>query len=275
MIKLLKNTAAGLSLLFLIGCAGTATTAASDQSATASTSNDASAGGTTQTANNPQSNVQQATNLEGAWRAQDNQGNELVMLVQDGFFTVARFNRQKFLDTYGGTYTVNNGNFDIRYEFHTLDSTKVGSSTSVSFTLNNNQWNTKQEDATNTWQRIDESRSGSPLAGTWRITGRASDGQMNTMRPGPRKTLKVLSGTRFQWIAFNSETGEFSGTGGGTYTAENGTYTENIEFFSRDNSRVGMSLSFNYEVKDGNWHHTGQSSTGNPVNEIWSRISKD
>ena len=29
-----------------------------------------------------------------------------------------------------------------------------------------------------------------------------------------------------------------------------GKYTENIEFFSRDNNRVGASLSFDYEIKE-------------------------
>jgi len=88
---------------------------------------------------------------------------------------------------------------------------------------------------------------------------------------GPRKTLKILSGTRFQWAAINPETKQFSGTGGGTYTFENGKYTENIEFFSRDNSRVGASLTFDGEVSGDKWKHSGNSSTGNPIAEIWTR----
>jgi predicted outer membrane protein len=283
MIKLLKNTStASLAILFLLGCAGSASTTQTDQEATASASTTAAtematAGVTMQTANTSQNSVQQASELEGAWRTTDGQGNEVVMLVQDGFLTSALFNQQnkQFLGTTGGTYTASNGKFEVKYEFNTVDSTQVGTSVSADYKLENDQWIMGKDGVTDTWNRINESNSTSPLAGTWRITGRERDGQMNTMRPGPRKTLKVLSGTRFQWIAFNSETGEFSGTGGGTYTAENGKYTENIEFFSRDASRVGMSLSFNFEVKDGNWHHSGQSSTGNPINEIWSRISQD
>lgn len=276
MIKLLKNTsAAGLSFFLLMNCAGADATTQSEQTATASTTETASstASASAQTTNT----VPQAAELEGAWRTTDGQGNEVVMLVQDGFMTFARFNQQnrQFLGTTGGTYTLSNGRFEFKYEFNTIDSTQVGTSTSANYKLEKDQWTLSKDGLTDTWNRIQESNRNSPLAGTWRITGRERDGQMNTMRPGPRKTLKVLSGTRFQWIAFNSETGQFSGTGGGTYTAENGKYTENIEFFSRDSSRVGMSLSFNFEVKDGNWHHSGQSSTGAPVNEIWSRISKD
>ncbi|WP_299700326.1 membrane or secreted protein [uncultured Pontibacter sp.] len=271
MIKPLKNTAAaGLGLLFLIGCAGAAATEESDQSAT--TKSD----GAIQATNPNQGPEQQAAKFEGAWQLQNVKDNQVVMLLQDGFFTVAMYDQQnkQFLGTTGGTYSIAGDKLTINQEFNTFDSTMVGSSSIADFKLENNQWMISNGQETENWERIQENTS-SPLAGTWRITGRERDGQMNTMRPGPRKTLKVLSGTRFQWIAFNSETGQFSGTGGGTYTAEDGKYTEHIEFFSRDSSRVGISLSFNFEVKDGNWHHSGQSSKGSPVNEIWSRISND
>lgn len=278
MIKLLKSAPA-IGLLFLLGCAGTDATSTDSGDQIVSSGRSAVPKGTnaTATASTQATNaVQQASELEGAWRTTDGQGNEVVMLVQDGFMTAARFNQRnkQFLGTVGGTYTVADGKVSIRCEFNTIESEQVGKTVSADYKLENDQWTMAKDGVTDTWNRINETNSTSPLAGTWRITGRERDGQMSTMRPGPRKTLKVLSGTRFQWIAFNSETGEFSGTGGGTYTAENGKYTENIEFFSRDSSRVGMSLSFNFEVKDGKWHHTGQSSTGSKVNEIWERINQ-
>ena len=66
------------------------------------------------------------------------------------------------------------------------------------------------------------------------------------------------------------ETKEFSGTGGGTFTAKDGKYKEEIEFFSRDDSRVGMSLEFDFEVKDVDWYHSGLSSKGDPISEVWT-----
>src|SRR5690606_19688200 len=109
----------------------------------------------------------------------------------------------------------------------------------------------------------------------WVITGRADkEGNLNQMTPGDRRTVKILSGGRFQWIAFNSATKQVMGTGGGTYTAENGKYTENISFFSKDNNRVGASLEFEYQLKDGKWHHSGKSSKGDPIHEIWSPYSE-
>ncbi len=205
----------------------------------------------------------------------------MVQTLADGFFAVAHFDKagKKFIGTYGGTYTVANGKLNAKYEFNTFDSTKVGSAFTGSFTKKNGKWQLQMVSgataALQTWEKTPEQNPASPLQGAWRISSRAGqDGTMNPMVPGPRKTIKILSGERFQWIAFNSETVAFSGTGGGTYTAQNGTYTEHIEFFSRDNSRVGVQLSFQYEVKDGNWHHTGLSSTGGKVNEIWQRLSR-
>ena len=124
--------------------------------------------------------------------------------------------------------------------------------------------------STHTWKRVDDGEA--PLTGAWQIRERmGQDGNMHEMRPGPRKTIKILSGTRFQWTAMNTETKEFFGCGGGTYTFEEGKYTENIEFFSRDNSRVGANLSFEGRVEGDDWHHSGKSSRGNPIKEIWHR----
>jgi hypothetical protein len=94
---------------------------------------------------------------------------------------------------------------------------------------------------------------------------------MQEITPGARRTMKILSGTRFQWIAYNTDTKEFFGTGGGTYTTEKGKYTENIQFFSRDNSRVGQSLEFDFSLEDGNWRHKGLSSKGDPIDEVWTK----
>ena len=55
------------------------------------------------------------------------------------------------------------------------------------------------------------------LAGNWRMSGRKNGDQFTENPLRARRTYKLLTGTRFQWMAINIETGEFSGTGGGTY----------------------------------------------------------
>jgi hypothetical protein len=86
----------------------------------------------------------------------------------------------------------------------------------------------------------------------------------------------LLTGTRFQWAAINPETKQFFGTGGGTYIMKDGKYTEKIDFFSRDNSRVGRSLTFDCELRKNadftsEWFHRGESSTGGKVAEVWTK----
>ncbi|MFD3001924.1 membrane or secreted protein [Pontibacter toksunensis] len=226
--------------------------------------------------------VVQAVEPEGAWLLTIPTTKEkaampnatAVKIMEDGFFSVAYYDKagKEFLGTYGGTYKLADGKITEQYEFNTFDTTAVGKSVTGDYTIMNDKMQlkgVKEANATEVWEKIQAGQTASPLAGAWRISGREDNGQMNAMQPGPRKTIKMLSGDRFQWIAFNSETAGFFGTGGGTFTTENGKYTENIEFFSRDSSRVGRQLAFDFEVKDGKWHHSGLSSTGKPINEVW------
>ena len=108
------------------------------------------------------------------------------------------------------------------------------------------------------------------LDGQWLMGGRMRNGEISYRdTSGPRKTLKVLFNGRFQWIAFNTDTFAFMGTGGGNYSSVDGIYKEEIKFFSRDDSRVGAILPFDYELISGEWHHKGKSSKGVPIHEIW------
>ena len=110
------------------------------------------------------------------------------------------------------------------------------------------------------------------LNGKWLMAGRITDeGEKRRDISNPRKTMKFLKNGNFQWIAFNTETFQFFGSGGGTYSAENGIYTENIQFFSRNNNSVGKILPFNYSLKGVDWHHSGKSSKGDPIYEIWTK----
>jgi hypothetical protein len=110
------------------------------------------------------------------------------------------------------------------------------------------------------------------LDGDWLFATRGPDkGEERRDDKNPRKTLKFLQDGRFQWIAYNTDTMEFFGTGGGSFSSDDGKYVENIEYFSRDDSRVGATLEFDYETKDGDWHHTGKNSKGEPLYEIWAR----
>ena len=208
--------------------------------------------------------------LSGAWELKEGSVTH-TLVIADDYFSLTSFDitGKKFIQTQGGTFIRKGNQAEGKIEFHTMDKLKVGSVYAWPLQFEKDKITITREGKTETWQQTDNG-SGS-LAGNWRITGRDQNGKMIEIKPAARKTIKLLSGRRFQWAAINTETGEFFGTGGGTYTFENGKYTEHIEFFSRDSSRVGMSLSFDGRVEGRNWYHSGKSSKGDPISEVWSR----
>jgi hypothetical protein len=216
----------------------------------------------------------QPKNLTGAWDAKF-RGNQSTMICSEKYFAVALYDlkEKKFVGTHGGSYRIEGNEFVALFEFHSMNPELVGTEVRNRIDLKDGGMTFTNKEEKTEWKRIDDGRPGK-LAGAWLITGRIRDGQMGKMTPGARRTMKILSGTRFQWIAYNVDTKEFSGTGGGNYTTENGKYTENIEFFSRDNTRVGASLTFDFSIEDGDWRHKGKSSKGDPIDEVWTKREK-
>lgn len=215
-----------------------------------------------------------AQSLVGAWEAittKEGQQVRNVVIVAENGYQVATFYDAvsgAFVSTNGGTWTLDGNLLSETIEFDTATPERVGTTISAEINLVDDELRIKDVDML--WKRIDDGTPGD-LAGAWLISGRKRNGELQRRdTSGPRKTMKILSGTRFQWIAYNIETKQFMGSGGGTYTTLDGKYTENIEFFSRDDTRVGASLEFDYELKDGDWHHSGLSSKGDPIYEIWS-----
>ena len=210
------------------------------------------------------------TALIGVWNAKSG-SNDHVLVFQDGYFSYSIYDKanRKFIRTWGGTFSEAGGQAHANIEFDTESKDNVGGHKHFAATVNGNTLNFDGGAGVNSWTRIDDGNTN--LAGTWRITGRMRDGSIQPIEKSARKTLKILSSTRFQWVAINTETKEFFGTGGGTYTFTNGKYTENIEFFSRDSSRVGASLNFNGSVAKKVWTHKGLSSRGEPIHEEWMR----
>jgi hypothetical protein len=207
--------------------------------------------------------------LLGAWEAiLPGDSIRSVVIITDGYQVATQYTTDgRFKSTNGGSWSLEGDQMTEVVEFDTENPDRVGSE--VTFTINLTDETLSVPDGP-TWTRIDDGTPGA-LNGAWLMSGRKRDGEIQSRDTNrPRKTMKILSGTRFQWIAYNTETKQFSGTGGGTYTTEDGKYTENIEFFSRDDSRVGASLEFDYELIDGAWHHSGLSSRGQPLYEIWS-----
>jgi hypothetical protein len=188
---------------------------------------------------------------------QNGQKIEHRILMDDEYIVETQFtsNPNQFLKTIGGFYKKKGNEIIVKLEFNSNFSKDSLKTISISD-------NSK-------WKKI--SGVTSLLQGKWLMSGRVR-GKTERRRDTnqPRKTMKILVDGYFQWIAFNINTFSFMGTGGGSYTAENGTYKEKIDYFSRDNKKVGISLSFSYSKKGQDWHHKGFSSKGDPIHEIWA-----
>lgn len=216
-----------------------------------------------------------ADQLTGAWMFQGDNEEHLLVFV-DGYYTQTIYSKagKKFIESRGGSYTINGSQVKIAYEFDTRNKEQTGQLLSCDFSLKDDLLTIDANNKKGAYKRIDNGSA--PLTGLWQITGRMHEGKIVPIHhTGTRKTIKILSGRRFQWAAIDPGNKQFSGTGGGTYEFANGKYIEHIEFFSRDSSRVGASLSFDGKLENGEWHHSGMSSRGEKIYEIWSRIKQE
>lgn len=212
----------------------------------------------------------QSTSVLGAWQLIN--GNDThYLFFQDNFCFHTVKQGANFMMSQGGNYQVSSGKLNVKVLYNSSDSTKVGNEMSLPFSFTDGRLAVQTEQGEAKFVKIDDGKS--TLAGVWKITGRMdAEGKIADIhQTGSRQTYKMLTGTKFQWVAIDPEKKQFSGTGGGSYTFKDGKYTENIEFFSRDSSRVGASLSFEGKIVNGKWHHSGLSSKGDKIYEVWGR----
>jgi hypothetical protein len=223
-----------------------------------------------------------AQNLAGAWKLVSQNGkpfaDECIKIYSEGYFMFACYDKdEKFLKAGGGNYSVGKKKYAEVLDFYTSDSTRVRQPVTYSFGLRKDEFimeatmhGTALKEI---WRKVDDTST--ELTGSWRFGARVNDEGVAGERrdsASPRQTIKILSGKYFQWAAFNFETRQFMGTGGGEYTLQDNHYTEKIRFFSRDNSRAGMSLAFDCRLKGSDWYHKGKGTTGNPVSEVWEKM---
>ena len=193
----------------------------------------------------------------------DKNGISTRVILDKDYIVLSKFESESgnFISTLGGYYkpgeslNLNEYVYDVNLEFNSnYDQDSIKNLSIIK---------------TSKWKNI--SKTNDILKGKWVMSGRYNNGEFRTRNTDlPRKTMKILIDGFFQWIAFNTETFKFSGSGGGEYETIDGKYIEIIQYFSRDDSRVGAELDFNYEIKNEDWLHTGLSSKGKPINEVWS-----
>ena len=211
--------------------------------------------------------------LIGAWERIHSSENGVqlssVVIFSKSYQSISTYELEsgKFVSSNGGSWNLDGNMMSEIIEYDTQNPKRVGEKIQFEIYIKENELSIVGSDMI--FKRIDSGKPGK-LQGAWLMSGRVRDGKKQLRDVSiPRKTMKILSGTRFQWIAYNTQTKQFMGTGGGTYTTINGEYKESIDFFSRDDSKVGIELKFDYDIIDDEWNHQGFSSKGDPLHEIW------
>ena len=167
-----------------------------------------------------------------------------VRIYSDDYFAVSKYNIEDntFISAYGGLYFIDNKGYYEVLEFNSNDSSSVGDTIYYSdFTFFNEVFEDGDEEVDVVYLKINNIKylpnisnynQDDNLNGSWLMSGIERRGEMRMRDVNrPRKTLKMLAGGRFQWIAYDTSKKGFYGTGGGTYTLLDGKYVENIEFF--------------------------------------------
>lgn len=209
--------------------------------------------------------AQQAITISGVFQIKEGEEKSL-WLFTDHYCSQIKYKDDAYISTFGGPYTYDGKSLTVHVEYNDGDPATVG--TTETFQLTASSDGLQAEDGRQ-WSKQPTVKQ--ELDGLWRITSRKQDDKMTTIERSDRKTIKILVDGYFQWIAINPAVKGFYGTGGGNYTFQNGKYNEQIIFFSRDNARVGANLSFDGSLQHSQWHHSGLSSKGDPIHEIWSR----
>jgi hypothetical protein len=217
--------------------------------------------------------VIKAKDIEGAWEYGP-ADKHTVMIATDQIFSVVTYDGpgKKMISSFGGKWRIDGNKLLQTIEWNNTEPQQVGKELTAEVAIKGGKLMvgaTKE-----IFTRIDDGKG--DLNGAWIITGSYENDKVNK-RPNaffPRRTMKILSGSRFHWIAYNVQSKQFMNAGGGDYTAKDGKYTEHIEFFTKTPESVGKTVSFQYEFVDGDWRHKGQKSTGGPLDECWTKREK-
>lgn len=212
--------------------------------------------------------AQSKTDLQGAYLLEKDGVKKLWIFV-DGYSSLTEYTESEYIQSKGGPFIITGNSLTITLEFNDKNPETVGDYISYPIQWHENYF---MDELGNKW--IKQTPISQELDGAWKITARKQNGEMREIhQTGERKTIKLLVDGYFQWFAIDPSQKSFSGTGGGLYFFKKDVYTEKIHFFSRDNARVGTSLEFEGEIQNGKWHHSGLSSKGELIYEIWTKIN--
>lgn len=194
-------------------------------------------------------------------------------IYTDRHFFFLYYNDTELLGAGGGTYKVDNNTFTEKLTYFSWDSTAIGTSQTYDWTLTGNTFHQSglikgaesYEDYVidEYYERVEEDFTANPatdLVGVWLY----KDGKGDTADYRTRnniKTYKVITSKYFYFVFIDQDIATFDGAGFGTYTYNNGKYSETILAFSFDPSAVGKTFDFEMEITDNQFIQKGKMDT--------------
>ncbi|MBS3738891.1 MAG: hypothetical protein KGY51_07845 [Psychroflexus sp.] len=221
-------------------------------------------------------NLSHAQKLNGAWKKLNKKTEDVmtIKLYSDHYFTSSTYvvNSGEFVSASAGTYSRSPSDYVENYEIDSDHRAVTGSFLNFDYTIENDTLRLQDKNSRNSevWVRIDSAEKENITC--WKIHQAYREGEWKTIEDKPRKSLKMLTDNYYQVIGLNSQTGEFFGSSGGKWTYENGKHNEIVHFFSKNPDMVGQTLSFDKKINDGIWHHDGNSSEGDYIQERWKKF---
>lgn len=201
--------------------------------------------------------------LQGAYQTNVGDTSYLALFI-NGYSSFITYDKNSYYATWGGTFQLQGQDLRITVDYDQTNPNRIGT------TLIFPKAVLEKSIHINALRYAKQAAHPQDLDGLWQISARQEADQLVQIPQRSRQTLKILVSGYFQWIAIDPEAKGFYGTGGGRYSFDGQNYTEQIDFFSRDNSRIGTQLSFQGK-RDGNqWQHSGLSSKGAKLFEIWT-----
>ena len=122
--------------------------------------------------------------------------------------------------------------------------------------------------------QADPEKTRGKLEGTWELVSyKYVEGAPFKDVAKDQRVIKLMTGNHFVWVSYDVRKKKPTSIGGGRYSLEGDTYTEELDFADkRAESLVGKRQSFQAKIEGDIWRHSAALSNGLKIEEIWRRV---
>jgi hypothetical protein len=122
--------------------------------------------------------------------------------------------------------------------------------------------------------QADSEKGRGKLEGTWELVSyKYVEGAPFRDVIKDQRVIKLITGNHFIWVSYDVRKKKPTSVGGGRYSLDADTYTEELDFGDkRSGGLLGKPQSFKATIEGDRWLHSGVLSNGLKIEEIWRRV---